>query len=73
MGETIFFNLGNQLAASRDSKELFRMAQIEKDRRAERLVIVKDVNNEEHFLFVLDDQKQPSEFTKEFTVKQILE
>lgn len=75
MEETVFFNLGNALAAKRDPKELIREAQIVKDQRQPlgKLVIVEDESSGEHILFELASQEEKSEQTKEFKVKQVID
>ena len=74
MEETVFFNLGNALASSKDEKELIRTAQIEQDtRKIKGLVIVKDPENGEHILFDLSDAEEASETNKEFVVKKTLD
>lgn len=72
MEETVFFNLGNALASSKDEKELIRTAQIEEDRRKSlkgKLVIVHDEQNNEHLLFNLDDQVPQEEATFSYKIK----
>ena len=66
MEETVFFNLGNAIAAKRDPKELIKEAQIVKDKRDPRgkLVIVEGDGDEPLILFDLADQEEPSENTK---------
>ncbi|MDT2673271.1 hypothetical protein [Enterococcus dongliensis] len=73
MEETVFFNLGNALAAKRDPKELIKEAQIVKDTRDPlgKLVIVE--GEETLILFDLADQEESSETTQPFTVKKILD
>lgn len=74
MEETVFFNLGNALASSKDTKELMRMMQIEQDKRENkgRFVIVEDEENQEKLLFELPDVL-PSTEGKKFKVKEIFE
>lgn len=74
MDETVFFNLGNSIASSKDEKELIRVAQIEHDKRKSkgRLVIVKDSNNGEHLLFDFSDAEKESLSTKKFKVQKII-
>ena len=75
MEETVFFNLGNAIAAKRDPKELIKEAQIVKDNRGPlgKLVIVEDETNGDHILFEVNDQEAPSDRTKEFKVKEVIE
>lgn len=75
MEETIFFNLGNAIAAGKDEKELMRMAQIEHDNRKLRgqLIIVEDPENGEHLLFDLSDVKENSEDGTAYIVKKSLD
>lgn len=75
MEETVFFNLGNAIAAKRDPKELIKEAQIVKDNRGPlgKLVIVEDETNGDHILFEVNDQEVPSDRTKEFKVKEVIE
>ncbi|MGL9728543.1 hypothetical protein [Enterococcus sp. DIV0756] len=75
MEETVFFNLGNAIAAKRDPKELIKEAQIVKDNRDPlgKLVIVEGEGNESLILFDLADQEEPSETTESFKVKKIIE
>lgn len=75
MEETIFFNLGNAIAASKDEKELMRMAQIEYDNRKLRgqLIIVEDPENGEHLLFDLSDVKESSADGTAYIVKKSLD
>lgn len=75
MEETVFFNLGNAIAAKRDPKELIKEAQIVKDNRDPlgKLVIVEGEGNESLILFDLADQEAPSETTEAFKVKKIIE
>lgn len=75
MEETVFFNLGNALAAKRDPKELIKEAQIVKDTRDPlgKLVIVEGEGKETLILFDLADQEESSETTQPFTVKKILD
>ena len=75
MEESIFFNLGNAIASKSDPKELVREAQIAKDNRKlpGKLVIVEDEMTGSHILFELDDQEMPSEHTKKFKVKKVIE
>lgn len=72
MEETIFFNLGNAIAASKDEKELMRMAQIEHDNRRLKgqLIIVEDPENGEHLLFDISDVKANAEDGTAFIVKK---
>ena len=75
MEETIFFNLGNAIAASKDEKELMRMAQIEHDNRKLKgqLIIVEDPENGEHLLFDLSDAKENSADGTAYIVKKSLD
>ncbi|MGO3116248.1 hypothetical protein [Enterococcus pseudoavium] len=75
MEETVFFNLGNALAAKRDPKELIKEAQIVKDQRKPlgKLVIVEDEKQGTHILFELADQEEPSKTTEAFKVKKIID
>lgn len=75
MEETVFFNLGNAIAAKRDPKELIKEAQIVKDAREPlgKLVIVEDESNHMHILFELADQEAPSDQTAAFKVKKIVD
>ncbi|MEO1769153.1 hypothetical protein [Candidatus Enterococcus ferrettii] len=75
MEETVFFNLGNAIAAKRDPKELIKEAQIVKDQRksAGKLVIVEDPVKGEHILFDLSDQEESKETTNAFKIKKIIE
>jgi hypothetical protein len=72
MEETIFFNLGNAIAASKDEKELMRMAQIEYDNRKLKgqLIVVEDPENGEHLLFDLSDVEESSESGTAYIVKK---
>ncbi|MBP1046336.1 hypothetical protein I6N96_08565 [Enterococcus sp. BWM-S5] len=72
MEETIFFNLGNAIAASKDEKELMRMAQIEHDNRKLKghLIVVEDPENGEHLLFDISDVKEGSEDGTAYIVKK---
>lgn len=74
MEETIFFNLGNAIAASKDEKELIRMAQIEYDRRKgkEKLVIVEDPDTGELLLFDFSDSKDDMHQGKAFNVTKVI-
>lgn len=74
MEETIFFNLGNAIASSKDDKELIRTAQIEHDRRngKNKLVIVEDSENGDYLLFDFSDSKD-ADHGKEFIVTRTLE
>ncbi|MCB5951378.1 hypothetical protein LI951_04815 [Enterococcus sp. BWT-B8] len=75
MEETIFFNLGNAIASSKDEKELIRTAQIEHDNRKMkgRLVIVEDPENGEQLLFDFSDAENNPGSGKKFIIKQSLE
>lgn len=75
MEESVFFNLGNALASSKDTKELMRTVQIEQDKRGKkgRFVIVEDEANKEQLLFELPDTLPSKEEGKEFKVKKIIE
>lgn len=75
MDETVFFNLGNSIASSKDEKELIRIAQIEHDKRKSKglLVIVKDSNSGEHLLFDFSDVEEESPSTRKFKVQKIIE
>lgn len=75
MEESIFFNTGNALASNYDTKELMRTAQIEYSKRKlnGHLVIVKDPESGEQFLFDMVDQVKPTEEGKRFTEKYIVE
>lgn len=73
MEETIFFNLGNALASKKDTKELMRMAQVEYDKRKGKLIIVEDSENGELVLFDMSDSEQPSEDTRKYYVKKVIE
>lgn len=75
MEETVFFNLGNAIAAKRDPKELIKEAQIVKDNRDPlgKLVIVEGKEGQSLILFDLADQEEPSEQTEPFKVKKIID
>lgn len=75
MDETVFFNLGNAIASSRDEKELMRTVQVEQDRRKLRgdFIIVEDPENGEQLLFSLADVTKENESSKAFKVKKRLE
>lgn len=75
MEETVFFNLGNAIAAKRDPKELIKEAQIVKDNRGPlgKLVIVEGEGKESLILFDLADQEEPSEKTEPFKVKKVID
>jgi len=75
MEETVFFNLGNAIAAKRDPKELIKEAQIVKDNRGPmgKLVIVEGEGKDALILFDLADQEEPSEKNEPFKVKKIIE
>ncbi|MGX6979633.1 hypothetical protein ACWN8V_10315 [Vagococcus elongatus] len=73
MEETIFFNLGNALASKKDTKELMRTAQVEYDKRKGKLIIVEDSENGELVLFDLSDSEHPSEKTRKYFVKKVIE
>lgn len=75
MEETVFFNLGNAIAAKRDPKELIKEAQIVKDNRDPfgKLVIVENEKDGNFILFEMADQQEPSETTEEYKVKKIIE
>lgn len=75
MEESVFFNLGNAIAAKRDSKELIKEVQIIKDKRERlgKLVIVKDELNGDHILFDLNDQEEKSADNQEFKVMKVIE
>jgi hypothetical protein len=74
MEESVFFNLGNALASSKDTKELMRTMQIEQNKREKRgrFVIVEDEKNNEKLLFELPEIL-PSTKGKEFKVKEFFE
>lgn len=75
MEETVFFNLGNAIAAKRDPKELIKEAQIIKDNRDPlgKFVIVEDEGKETLILFDLADQEAPSEENEPFKIKKLIE
>ncbi|MBM7712781.1 hypothetical protein [Enterococcus xiangfangensis] len=74
MEETVFFNLGNAIAAKRDPKELIKEAQIVKGKRDPqgKLVIVED-DGETLILFDLADQEESSKNTQPFKIKKIID
>lgn len=75
MEESVFFNLGNLLASSKDDKELIRTAQIEHDKRKgrEKLVIVEDPQSDEQLLFNFSDaETQPTDNNQSYTVKKVI-
>ncbi|MGY3749942.1 hypothetical protein [Vagococcus acidifermentans] len=78
MEERIFFNRGNAIAASADSKELFyRAAEIEKMKQRDKgkLVIVTDEDSGEYILFWNADQEaEPaSGDVKEYKVEKLFD
>ncbi|WP_122647153.1 hypothetical protein [Enterococcus mediterraneensis] len=75
MEESIFFNLGNAIASNYDTKELARTAQIEYSKRklGGHLVIVKDPETGEQFLFDTSDQLESAEDGKPFVEQYIVE
>lgn len=75
MEETIFFNLGNAIAASKDEKELMRMAQIEHDNRRLKgqLIVVEDPENGEHLLFDVSDAEKSADKGTEYIIKKSLD
>lgn len=72
MEETIFFNLGNAIASSKDEKELIRMAHIEHDRRKGQLVVVEDPEHKGHLLFDFSDQLTNGKGSS-FKIKKVIE
>lgn len=81
MEENILFNLGNAIASNFDPKELERKVQLEsgKGKRhgkilepGDHLVIVKDPESGEMFLFDTADQEKDPTTGKEFKIEKHL-
>ncbi|MCK8607168.1 hypothetical protein [Apilactobacillus ozensis] len=66
MNEDILFNPGNAIASNVNPNDIIRTAQITADKRQEKdtLVMVKDHNNNEHFLFEMRNRAGDSDKDK---------